>query len=111
MWRVFVTGDCSNTAIDSLLRKSLSTFESAARQMAAATEQWLVSLPVHLLRVRLRQLLICSREAGERRRRMEGSGRDNGERSQRVESNRDGKRKEKEGERRTARPLETALFL
>lgn len=56
-------------ATESLLRKSLSTFESAARRMAAATEQWLVSQPVHLLRVRLRQLLICSREAGERRRR------------------------------------------
>lgn len=51
LWHIFVIRDCerecaqfpsSNTATESLLRKLLSTFELAARQMAAAREQWLV---------------------------------------------------------------------
>lgn len=69
---MFHFSSSSETATDSLLRKLLSTFELAARQIAAAGELCLVLRPVHLLRERLRQLLICSREAGERRRMEDG---------------------------------------
>lgn len=56
------------TVRESLERKLLSTFDLAARQMAAAGGQRFVLQLAHLLRVRPRRLPICSREAGERRR-------------------------------------------